>query len=508
MLCHTIPLLAALHGGPEALERPGTPDDFPQLHAAANGAPQVWRPDTLGYVDSDTHNVRCHWAEDEFEQYCDAVVEAAEIAWDTQTAAGFPEPFTDEGLGGSDAVDIYLETETTGGGAYAYCMYTGENAYTICDDADETDGRSGSSAYIAIDPNIGQSFLASYVAHEFNHVLQYAIDFNEPVLPFWEGTATAAQSWTLGDDASMSPIEVWDFQAVPWASLFSDGYMLWKDLGLWSYYEYGAEIWFHHYESMHGDGTGSATANLWLAGAQEGATNEPDILDAWEAETGDWQASFLSFVSARGRIGTANSPDWASSWLDEAAEVNVLREMTPDIMPSNVNPNRPPEQLGALFFDISGLATGQTIDVTIDSEAEVEWAVVFIDGAEEAVEAPVSVGQTVSYAPTDGDARVAVVNLGPNGWDIDTHDWGALWIMLSAAELEINFAVGEGGKSQDTGDTGTPNDTGAANDTGNSRPPKGDDEKPGACGCNTGAGWGWGLLALPLVAFRRRECAP
>ena len=85
-------------------------------------------------------------------------------------------------------LDLYFTTEGTGGGAYALGPY---------EDEDPTDGRMASHAFVAFDPSIPDSRLPSYMAHELQHVLQYASDFTEPSYPVWEGVATAAERWTL-----------------------------------------------------------------------------------------------------------------------------------------------------------------------------------------------------------------------------------------------------------------------------------------------------------------------
>ena len=39
-----------------------------------------WRPDSIGYVDSDVYPLRCHWEFEQSEERCGTVLAAAELA--------------------------------------------------------------------------------------------------------------------------------------------------------------------------------------------------------------------------------------------------------------------------------------------------------------------------------------------------------------------------------------------------------------------------------------------
>ena len=232
------------------------------------------RPDSVGYIDSTVLPARCHWADEADATLCDIALAALEVAWPIQVEQmGFYPPMPDD----DGLLDLYITEQWTGGGAYALGTYT---------DEDTEDGRMGSHAYIALAPSIGPDLMASYVDHEFNHVLQYGTDFTENLLVLWEGTANIA-AWYVHPDVALDEFAMFDFQATPWAGLMIDSYRLADDYGLWSYYEYGAMLWNLFLEDGWG-GSGEASAALWALGAQDGWDNEPDMLDALDLLTGDW----------------------------------------------------------------------------------------------------------------------------------------------------------------------------------------------------------------------------
>jgi len=135
------------------------------------------RPNSEGWVDSSTHEIRCHWVQAEDEVRCQELLSWAELAWDVQvTELGFHPPYPDQGEGGSDSLDIYLSLAATGGAGSAWvdCDYSGWS----CADADPEDGRAGAPAYVAIDARNPDEDLGPFTVHEFNHVLQYATDYS------------------------------------------------------------------------------------------------------------------------------------------------------------------------------------------------------------------------------------------------------------------------------------------------------------------------------------------
>ncbi len=292
------------------------------IAATLLGTALAARPEAAAFVDSDDGRFRCHHDADGA-ALCDIVLPALQDAWAAQVdRIGFRAPVSDGQRGGNEAIDVYLLREGTGGAGGAYVACDGDDLSTpeeTCTDSARGDGYSSDSAYIVIDPGTESDALGGYAHHEFNHVLQYATDFEEPFLSVWEGTAVAAEYWT--DPAMvLDPGPVADYQAVPWASaVLHDGYFLDEEYDLWSYYEYGAMVWMRWLDERHFDGTGAAGPALWDAMANDPGENEPDVLDAWTELGGDWREDMVDFAISRGRFGTEQGPAWLGELGDSAA---------------------------------------------------------------------------------------------------------------------------------------------------------------------------------------------
>lgn len=419
------------------------------------------RPDTAGFVDSAVVPVRCHWQREEDEARCADVLEWAATAWAVQVdGIGFVAPPGDGGLGGSDALDIYLSLEGGAGEAWVDCV----GGDGTCVDADAADGRAGAASHVVIDARTDDADLPEYVVHEFNHTTQYATDYAEPFLALWEGTAVAAQRWTLPDEP-LSASELADFQATPWISTaLQDGYFL-EELGIWSWYEYGAGVWVTWLDEVHADGTGAVGPALWAAATQEGYGADPDVLDAWDAVAGSWRDDLLDFTADRARFGTDAAPAWLT-WGGPGAY--AFREATEVGAGDRLAPEYPPYPLGVSFFDVD-VPAGAMRTFALEGEDGVDWALLVIDGATTSAE-------TTFTAAADTTITLAVVNLGPPGMDADD--------ALAPADftLSVDAPAGDGGGDEE-GPEGPPAEEG--------------------CGCATSGGLGGAWLAGLLALYSR-----
>jgi hypothetical protein len=444
-----------------------------------------WRPESRTYVDHDSLPVRCHMVDEDHADLCTVALETIELSWDVQVGQlGFADPILDD----DDRFDVYVTTEWTDGGAYV----AGEGG-----DAIEDDGRMGQPSYMALDPTIPDDEFASYVAHEFNHVVQYSMDYIEPTLPVWEATATAAEAWTL-DDYKIWGDWVADFQAYPWMGILGDSYIMWDDYGIWSYHEYGAGIWILHLDETYYDGTGEGGAELWWALVQNSRVNEPDVLDAWGEVTGStWQDALTEFVAFN---LISHDPDRRPAWVDahdDGAWGSVPMEtlQTADL-PATVAPEWGVAPTGWVHVELPDAP--EDLVVSVEGQGSANLALVSVDAT-----GSVQVTTTwPAHIEQTGAIDIAVVNLGEPEFDADD--------ALIMRPLELSFAVeADDDTDDDTGDTDTDDaddSDGIVDDDPDSVTPERNDTDKGGCSV-TGSAAGWTILATVLVAMRRREGA-
>jgi hypothetical protein len=428
-----------------------------------------WRPESIGYIDSEVVAARCHWANSNQESKCDSVLAAVELAWQVQVdEIGFVAPMPDE----DGLLDLYITTEGTAGGAYTFGPY---------EDEDTSDDRMGCHSYVALDSSLSDAYMPAYVVHEFQHVLQFATDFVEPSLPIWEGVASAAEPWTV-DTLDVERSYVVDFQQTPWVGILGDGYMLDDDYDIWSYYEYGTAVWILHMDHVYGDGRGSAGRDLWANAVQTSWRNEPDVIDAWDAVTGDWREALMDLSAQRLLIGTEATPSWMSAFSDDRYEVAIDDEVDLTTLPVTLDPSFPPYETGVSYARLVGAQPGQLLSLRVESDEELDLGLVVQDGDT----ITTLRGSEQQWEVVSGTLVVGIVHLG--GADFDGDD------TIAPASLQLVVDVGT--------------DDAVAGDSGGDGG-GGDDDKKG-CGCASASPSRFGLLLLVgvgLVAGLRRSGA-
>ncbi len=226
-------------------------------------------PPSVGSVASARYPIRVHYPSPGYVDRAQAVVDLAEQAWETEVMElGFSAPLPDGDAGGDDSLDIYLASyDLTGGGAYTQPSYW---------DADPTDGVQACTSYILLYQDLDEAVLPVYVAHEFNHATQCAMDFREFTWA-WETTAVFMED-VVFDDINDYYRYIPYFQAYPEQSL-----VYFDTMPPYGLYAYGATIFIHFLDEALGASDGRVAAQLWRDSEQAGATNEPDFLDAVDA---------------------------------------------------------------------------------------------------------------------------------------------------------------------------------------------------------------------------------
>lgn len=141
--------------------------------------------------------------------YVDQVAQSLEYVWQVEIEQfGWAAPPPDEGIGGDDRYDIYLQ-EILADGTFGYTEGSDERyrAHDQSGDNPNTDGieTRAVTSYIVLDNDYAGAedfalesyttldIMRSTVAHEFNHAIQFGYDGEEPADWLWEATATWMQ---------------------------------------------------------------------------------------------------------------------------------------------------------------------------------------------------------------------------------------------------------------------------------------------------------------------------
>jgi len=372
----------------------------PCIHAAARtGA----RPPGAFEIRSAAYPLVGHYDRAEDLSTAEVLLAALERSWEVQVVQlGFRAPVPDTHDG--PELDFYLIDQDP------YYAWTAGDSLV---DSVPGDGASSTAAYIAFSRDIPPELVEPYSAHEFNHILQWSTDFTEASLPIWEGTATAAQSWTLGE-AGLWYLDIPSFQEVPGApTLLSDGYVLEPRTGLGTYFEYGTALWVMHLDRQLGTDR-NAGVELWEATASEGEL-EPDAVDAAIEVAGGFDELMNGIARSRWLVG-----DWwdergfpeAATWGPEFVVAHTV----------DIPETWRPEDVfitGQAFgtIDATGLAGTMTIEASSPTDLQLSM-IVFWRGAGGVGEAS---GRTVTVESLDGvdEIVVAVSNQGPPSWDAE-----------------------------------------------------------------------------------------
>ena len=303
-------------GVPVATATPSTTPERPRLRCAttallrasmtpANAAIGTSeRPALPDVVDSAERPLRVHFDSAVVAPDRAALALAAvEEAWQLQVdGAGFPAPLGDDrGFdddGGDARLDVYLAPIAPGVGALTVSG----------DDVDPDDGRAARAAFVRVNAGVDDDVLVVTLHHEFQHVVQFAVDALES--PMWFESNAVAWELRARPDVVAWQDALPSFQHQPQAPLSTDSAAFapfaTDDGGL---FEYGAALFSLYLDEHEGDGDGRLLRTLWESSAQPApltpATND-DVVD------------------------DVNEPDWLDGLRQQVAGDDAFRELVLD----------------------------------------------------------------------------------------------------------------------------------------------------------------------------------
>lgn len=373
---------------------------------------------SVGSVYSTLYPLRVHYRlEDQLAQAQD-LLGMAEIAWEAEVnGLGFDPPEPDGESGGDDALDLYL----------ASYDYTGGQAVTLISgfDVRSGDGRQSCTSSILIYEGLPVETLPVTVAHELNHALQAAMDFQEHPW-IWEATATAVEDIVF-DEINDYTRMVAQFQQFPEQTL-----MLFEKQSIYGLYPYGGSIFIRFLMERYFSADPYFLRNLWKYMQQDDEQNEPDFLDAVSRQLTEggasWNDALLEFSAWRvftGSRAISGSQEEAELW--EGSEVPYYFELTSDQLPARgILPGL--YELGVQYLAISsaGAPFPTQIHVQVQGDAEHSYGVTGslldqVHGSVVLERAALSNHQSTLNLPagSTGTLVVGVVDLGRSDFDAE-----------------------------------------------------------------------------------------
>jgi uncharacterized protein (TIGR03382 family) len=375
------------------------------------------------HLDSTLHPIRVSYRTAGQLEYAQAVLAAAELAWDVQIGEfGFAEPVIQQGY---SPYRFYIDTTDPGVAGYTAPYEVDPNStYPRC------------FTYIFISPNLGLDYVGSTVVHEANHSMQASMDCLE-ITAFWEHTATYIEGRTY---APWDADTYWFFpyfQAEPWRPLdyFASG----------AGYPYGASLWLHYLASRIAPTDGGVmAAELWTASRQPSLqNNEPDYLDAINTvaqarggDATDLETLYVGFAEARYFISSNDDGQHLAFAGDlPDAELAVTDTLAFDDLP--VVEQEPPVEQRPAPFGMNAIEvrlSGETRPLIFGFEGGPgpRWSarVARVGASQTTVVDEIPLDPTTGMGtlvvdPASYDKLVLlVVNLGNGSYDPDDQAWG------------------------------------------------------------------------------------
>jgi hypothetical protein len=290
-----------------------------------------------------------------------------EHSWEVEVGRwGFSPPLLDGGRCGPDAsFDVFLWRSYEGGDVELLAEEPG----TPWDDA---------VTFLAFDPwgPYGGERLDATVAHELNHALQAADDWNETPI-FFEMTAQFVEDQVYdADDGWMGYLA--DYQANPDRAFdFDDDYE--------TFYFYGSALYLFYLRDTVFGGDPSFVAGLWRSCRNAPGVHDPDFVDALDELLRAHGTTFLDSVIGftRWRWYAADRDDGrhfaGGASFPPEARVAIAKNLPARARTVRIEPG--PMLLGAVFVELTREAGDpEALDVSITGDPRVRWSVQAVPG--------------------------------------------------------------------------------------------------------------------------------
>ncbi|HTJ46678.1 MAG TPA: hypothetical protein VL463_31445, partial [Kofleriaceae bacterium] len=236
-------------------------------------------PDAWPYaLHSTAHPVTVHYRVPDERDMAEQVMGLVDHSWDVETGVlGFRPPIDDGAKCGPDgSFDVFLWR----GHEECFVDVIAEHDATPWDDR---------AAYLVVDPwgPYGGAILDTTVAHELNHAMQAADDWDDSAIVY-EMTSVFVEDQVYDDDNQYVD-QIKDFQAHPeWSLDHDDQYETW--------YMYGSALYLRFVRDRYFNGDASFAGAMWMALRSPYGAGDPDFEDALDSLLKPKGTSFLGSI--------------------------------------------------------------------------------------------------------------------------------------------------------------------------------------------------------------------
>jgi MYXO-CTERM domain-containing protein len=343
---------------------------------AAWASSSAGQPAYAGYVDSVSHpGLRVHYPADMTEAAAQAVLDAADSAWDAQvTGMGYPSPATvDE----SDAVipGLYVYIESGGYGSYVEPM--GDNPSTPRTDCTLR-------AILASD-STGPGALQTTMPHVFNQTMTMSADCGEPFTAS-EHTSVAVTLLLYPNDPTLKQYLLPTFQDNPQHGLYCY-------IGSHQLFHYGGGLFDVFLEDRYGDYDGKLLATVWTAAEQDGTVtvsggwpalsvpNHPNIVEATSTVLAPttFADAFGEFAQWRYFVGNRDDGQHfrdGSKWTGSEVAIDTTLALA-SLPVVHGSPVEAPNALGTVYVELAlaGLEPDRGVRFGFKGDPGAAWRV-------------------------------------------------------------------------------------------------------------------------------------